>query len=232
MIYNVLDRSRLSQRESEVLDLATLGMTDQQIAQQLHLALSTVNSYWVRIRGKLGHFSRTELVASVLKSEAGERIASIQKQSDEFERLASERESYRIEGEQNGFFRAALEAIPEAFFIAAEDGRLVYANSRLEGLLGYDPGELNGRDLSILFAPSREFGTPTLKSLLGDLENASVGIDTVLYANRKSGPPLRIILLLGTSMVPSGIVTSGLVRTFMDEVDARRVNVSQPAPFL
>lgn len=63
-------KSELSTRELSVLKLATQGFTDDMIARELNIERGTVNSYWVRIRGKLGHLSRTELVARYVQSNA------------------------------------------------------------------------------------------------------------------------------------------------------------------
>ena len=40
------------------------------IARELGIQTGTVNSYWVRIRGKLGNFSRSELVARFVQKNA------------------------------------------------------------------------------------------------------------------------------------------------------------------
>lgn len=63
-------KSELSARELAVLTLAVQGFTDEMIAKELGIECGTVNSYWVRIRGKLGNFSRTELVARFVQRNA------------------------------------------------------------------------------------------------------------------------------------------------------------------
>lgn len=63
----------LSDREQEVIRYASEGFTDAMIAQALGIQVGTVNSYWVRIRGKLGHFSRTELVSRYVQANADEK---------------------------------------------------------------------------------------------------------------------------------------------------------------
>src|SRR5437868_5974451 len=65
-----LNYANLSEREREILELAIDGLTDQQIGIRINISASTVNSYWVRIRGKLGHLSRTELVSRILQQRA------------------------------------------------------------------------------------------------------------------------------------------------------------------
>jgi DNA-binding CsgD family transcriptional regulator len=63
-------KCELSQRELAVMNYAVNGYTDDMIAHELGIERGTVNSYWVRIRGKMGHLSRTELVARFLQAKA------------------------------------------------------------------------------------------------------------------------------------------------------------------
>ena len=56
-------RSRLSQREIEVLKLVAQGNSNQQIADQLFISLHTVKTHARRINGKLGVERRTQAVA-------------------------------------------------------------------------------------------------------------------------------------------------------------------------
>jgi len=62
--------SELSARELEVLTFAANGYTDDMVAKELGIQRGTVNSYWVRIRGKLGNLSRSELVAQFVQKNA------------------------------------------------------------------------------------------------------------------------------------------------------------------
>jgi DNA-binding CsgD family transcriptional regulator len=68
-------KTSLSTREHAVLNLAVQGYTDEMIARALDIKVGTVNTYWVRLRGKLGHLSRTELVARFVQKAADERLA-------------------------------------------------------------------------------------------------------------------------------------------------------------
>jgi len=52
----------LSDREKQVLSLAAKGETDEGIAHNLEISISTVRGYWLRIRSKIGGASRAELV--------------------------------------------------------------------------------------------------------------------------------------------------------------------------
>jgi len=75
-----LDPSVLSERELKIFELATLGQTDEQIARSLDIRSSTLNSYWARIRGKLGHLPRTALIAGVLVYRYEQRIEQLEQE--------------------------------------------------------------------------------------------------------------------------------------------------------
>ena len=57
----------LSARELEVLGLLTLGLSNAQIASQLHISRNTVRHHVQNILGKLGVVNRTEAVALALQ---------------------------------------------------------------------------------------------------------------------------------------------------------------------
>src|SRR5205807_10212628 len=56
-------QTHLSDRERELVALVAQGLTNQQIAERLHLAVRTVAANLTRIRGKLGARDRVQLVA-------------------------------------------------------------------------------------------------------------------------------------------------------------------------
>jgi len=55
--------AQLSARETQLLELAARGLTDEAIALTLQISVATVRGYWLRIRTKLGGSGRAELVA-------------------------------------------------------------------------------------------------------------------------------------------------------------------------
>jgi DNA-binding NarL/FixJ family response regulator len=57
----------LSEREMEILKLATRGLSNQEIASELYLSLRTVQAHLGHIFNKLGVSSRTEAVVRALK---------------------------------------------------------------------------------------------------------------------------------------------------------------------
>jgi two-component system response regulator NreC len=63
----------LTEREVEVLRLIALGHTNNEIAQQLHLSVRTVETHRAHIQQKLGLSTRAELVRYALDNELIER---------------------------------------------------------------------------------------------------------------------------------------------------------------
>ena len=63
----------LTEREVEVLRLIALGHTNNEIAQQLHLSVRTVETHRAHIQQKLGVSTRAELVRYALDNELIER---------------------------------------------------------------------------------------------------------------------------------------------------------------
>ncbi|RYG24026.1 LuxR family transcriptional regulator [bacterium] len=57
------DLDRLSDRERQVLSLASAGLVDKQIAAELDITLNTLRTYWSRIRAKIGEVPRSALSA-------------------------------------------------------------------------------------------------------------------------------------------------------------------------
>ena len=217
------DRAKLSRRENEILGLAVEGLTDFQIATRLSISPSTVNSYWVRIRGKVGHLSRTEFVAAAVKAQASEQISELLKRSQEFERKVDEREQIDSDVHFGEFYRMALDSVPEPLFVIDEKCVLTYTNDRLDAMFGYRPKELIGSDLKVLM-PTRfhEAQYTEIEGCIREPGPLRIGIDKVVYGRRKNGAEMRIILLLDGKSTKSGVLITGLVRNFIEEVDVRR----------
>ena len=60
----------LSPREEQIVELCVEGLTNEAIAQQLGLSVGTVNTYWLRIKLKVGGLGRTDTVVKVIKERA------------------------------------------------------------------------------------------------------------------------------------------------------------------
>ena len=60
----------LSPREEEIVELCVEGLTNDAIAAKLGISAGTVNTYWLRIRLKVGGTGRTDTVARIIKDQA------------------------------------------------------------------------------------------------------------------------------------------------------------------
>ncbi len=61
---------KLSPREEEIVGLCVDGLTNDAIAHRLGLSVGTVNTYWLRIKLKVGGQGRTDTVVRVIKARA------------------------------------------------------------------------------------------------------------------------------------------------------------------
>ena len=68
--------NKLSSRELEIINLAANGLCDKEIAVRLGVHLSTVRTYWERIRFKTASRSRTHAVCLVLFSRVAKPAAT------------------------------------------------------------------------------------------------------------------------------------------------------------
>src|SRR5512140_2785578 len=60
----------LSPREEQIVALCVEGLTNDGIADRLGLSVGTVNTYWLRIKLKVGGLGRTDTVVRVIKERA------------------------------------------------------------------------------------------------------------------------------------------------------------------
>ena len=72
----------LSPREFEIVELAILGLTNDGIANKLELSVGTVNTYWLRIRLKVGGLGRADSVARVIKESTETEARELKESTD------------------------------------------------------------------------------------------------------------------------------------------------------
>src|SRR6186997_438346 len=143
--------SDLSPRETQLLLLSSEGQTDNSIALQLGISVATVNSYWVRIRSKLGAQSRTEAVAMALRGQAEINFKKLQAENERLaEELASSAPAIPPNGVDAAGFRELLQAAPDGILIVGRSGKILACNPALSEMFGYGPAELIGQLVSRL----------------------------------------------------------------------------------
>jgi len=113
---------RLSTRELETVRMASEGMTDRDIAQALGIAVGTLNTYWTRIRSKVGLHTRSDIVRAVLAFHGRARDQEI---DQERQRLTQERREFE-------YLATALVCLAEEvaypFAVLNREGHIIFEN--------------------------------------------------------------------------------------------------------
>lgn len=214
----------LSDRETQIVDLAIDGMTDQQIGLQLEITSSTVNSYWVRIRGKLGHVSRTELVSQVVQLRANQKSRSLTSRIDLLENELAEAKRSGLNYDHANLFRDALDANPEACVVFDAQGIVVYANPRFHELFEFDEDCATGCKFQDLFQTTNSQAVSL--TLGGVTDRARLGLEHQLFGLRTRSRPIRVFLLIGVCERNRRSTYSCVVRPFHDELETAQNKVS------
>src|SRR5579862_4715632 len=92
----------LSPREEEIVELCVEGLTNDAIAHRLGLSVGTVNTYWLRIKLKVGGQGRTDTVVRVIKGRAEKALREANVERKELSEIVAEKERGVLE------LRAAL----------------------------------------------------------------------------------------------------------------------------
>ena len=92
----------LSPREEEIVQLCMDGFTNDGIANELGISVGTVNTYWLRIKLKVGGSGRTDTVVKVIKERAEKALREANVERIEIADLIANKEHSLLE------LRAAL----------------------------------------------------------------------------------------------------------------------------
>ena len=82
----------LSPREEEIVELCVDGLTNDAIAHRLGLSVGTVNTYWLRIKLKVGGNGRTDTVVKVIKERAERALRDANVEREGLIALVAEKE--------------------------------------------------------------------------------------------------------------------------------------------
>jgi PAS domain S-box-containing protein len=214
----------LSPRESQLLLLASEGLTDNGISQKLGISVATVNSYWVRIRSKLGAQSRTEAVAMALRSQAE---TSLRKLQNENERLAQELADSAPATQEgtldSSVFRDLLQAAADGVLIVGRSGKILACNPSLAELFGYMPDDLVGQLVSKLVPDRfRESHMDYIDEYFGAPARRRMGHGLFTPGLKKDGKEIAVAITLGAHEKAGSSYTMCMVRDATPEMEALR----------
>lgn len=92
----------LSPREEQIVALCAEGLTNEAIAHELGISLGTVNTYWLRIKLKVGGLGRTDTVVRIIKERAEKALRESNVERNALTTMVEEKERSVLE------LRAAL----------------------------------------------------------------------------------------------------------------------------
>lgn len=205
---NTRHHPELSEREQQLITLASEGLTDTAIANRLGISEPTVKSYWQRVRSKLGPYNRTELVAHALREEGAIAVAEL---NVEIQRLRS-----ALDGSDKGVLdlqREMLENAPDAVLAVDQEACFVWMNVEAERMFGYRFDELVGRPVSILVpAENQERHKTHMRQYYDNPERKQMGEHLATVAVRKDGQVIPIAASLASMETPNGRIVTCFVR--------------------
>ncbi|HWA82718.1 MAG TPA: PAS domain S-box protein [Fimbriimonadaceae bacterium] len=178
----VAEKVVLSPREEQLIALAGQGLTDTAIANKLGISEATVNTYWGRIRVKLGPHNRTELVALALREEYERRI-------DEMRGTSPDGPDYSL----------ILQAAPDALILTSDDGTISDANVAAGEMFGYEIDELVGMNIMVLIpAQFRGGHDEHVAGYLSNPERRQMGSHMGVVGLRKDGVEFQMAAALSS----------------------------------
>jgi PAS domain S-box-containing protein len=124
----------ISDREREIVELASHGMTDKEIAKELNIAPGTIRTYWERVRAKTHTKSRSEAIARILGAELQGTIREAVQAREDRDVLLEEAEGYAV-------------------FSMDEEGIILDWNPGVFRVLGFNEHEFVGQSFNIVFTP-------------------------------------------------------------------------------
>ena len=191
--------NELSQRELQLLILATRGLTDQAIANELAISLATIATYWGRIRIKLGPLNRTELVAKYLGHKSGEEITGLQNEAQ----ILRE----QLDSAHNGdnILLLALNKLPDAVAVFDRDLIVHYVNEHLCRITGNEPSDYVGKSFYEFYPEGRlERVTAWLKGMTSGNPEPEVSLNRHVYIRHADGGLVELICNSARYETPDG----------------------------
>lgn len=202
----------LSEREHQLIQLASQGFTDTAISHQLGISEATVSTYWGRIRIKLGPHSRTELVAMAINESNELVLDSLRKENL---RLQEElRVRFGVSTEvQGNFYQQLLENAPDSILVIRADGTVESANPAVEAVFGFKPEELVGQSMELLL-PERFHKIHAMhrEDYIQNPEKRPMGDHLATLARRKDGSEFPIAASISPIHTESGTVVMCIAR--------------------
>jgi two-component system sensor histidine kinase/response regulator len=124
------------------------------------------------------------------------------------------------------WFRAILESAPDGMVVVDEDGQIILANPRIEGMFGYATGDLSGKNIDMLVPQSVRSRHPAMRAQYvheGTTRGMGRGLNNLLGV-RKDGSEFSIDVSLSRlpALEGDGYCVCAAVRDITERKQAER----------
>jgi PAS domain S-box-containing protein len=212
----------LSERERQLVVLASKGLTDTAIALKLGISLATVGTYWGRVRIKFGPLNRTELVAVFLQEQAATVVDGLRAENKLLLDTLDEKSKTELMLKTSlELFRGLVETAPDAILLVNQDGIVQLANVQAEETFGYNSTEMLGLQIELL-VPER-YRHNHVENRASYHENPvkrRMGEHMATFALRKDGTEFPMATALSATETHNGLLVTCIVRDLTDTLDA------------
>ncbi len=124
--------------------------------------------------------------------------------------------------EREAFFHSLVEASPDGMMVVDPAGRIVLANTEMERMFGYAPGELAGAAIEVLMAPRfrLDHGRHLLEFIAAPARRAMrTGLE--VPGMRKGGEEVQVSIALSPVETASGLQVLATVRDMTEAISLR-----------
>lgn len=220
----------LSERERQLLVLASQGLTDHAIAQRLGISLATVGTYWGRVRIKFGPLNRTELVAVYLREQASNALERLRDENRKLqEEITEHARTSKMLQTSLDLFKGLVETAPDAILMVDQQGIIQLANERCEELFGWTSHELVGLHISRLVPERyREVHVEHQMDYNANPVRRRMGEHLATLALRKDGSEFRMATALSAVDTPTGLLITCIVRDLSEEHEKVLAGIGAP----
>lgn len=212
----------LSERERQLVVLASKGLTDTAIALKLGISLATVGTYWGRVRIKFGPLNRTELVAVFLQEQAATVVEGLRAENKVLlETLDEKSKTEAMLKTSLELFRGLVETAPDAILLVNEAGVVQLANEQAEEMFGYNPNEMLGMQIDQLvperFRPNH---SENRKIYHENPVKRRMGEHLATFALKKNGAEFPMATALSATDTHNGLLVTCIVRDLTETLEA------------
>jgi PAS domain S-box-containing protein len=197
----------LSQRETQLLQFAREGLTDQAIANELGISLATIATYWGRIRIKFGPLSRTEIVGKYIESQSTESIEGLENE------VKILRQQLEMQQTELSGLMVGLKECCDSIVLFDTDHKILFANETTLKWMGVSFEEAIGRQMVDFWPEDRKSRWQDWHQMyLQNPYDDELRMNRPVYIKHKDGTVRTFVANLTPFMTSEGMRTLAIAR--------------------